>query len=508
MASNGTAVGRRNAGMETAIIAAAVTFIFHAIANPHYGFFRDELYFIICGRHPAFGYVDQPPLVPLIAAGSQLFGISLVALRATAALFAAAGVFVSCRLVRELGGDRFAEILTAIVVALTPVLTAFGEKVGTDMVGLWLWPLAALYVVRLINGADSRWWLAVGAVIGICGEAKYSVVFFCAALLLGLLLSPSRRVLRTPWLLAGMALGALIVLPNVIWQAAHGFPMWQLLRDAQITGKNVVLSPAGFVAQQVLLTNPLLAPVWMIGLVRAFAEARLRWAGWTYLLLIAMMIALHGKNYYPADIYPMMIAIGALCIGQWTTRLRLLRPAIAVLAVVFAAWLIPFTEPILPEQRVASYMAALHLSASAEHHAPSAIGQDFADMHGWPQLTALVATVYDSLPPAERSQAAIFATNYGEASAINFFGSKYGLPPAISGHNNYWVWGPRGYTGNVLILVGDVCGGKGSHFRSGVRAATFTAPWVMPYENNLPISICRGIREPIAQLWPSLKNYI
>ncbi len=487
-------------------IAAGVAFVAHLIANPHYGFFRDELYFIICGRHPAWGYVDQPPLVPLIAAGS------LVARSATAALFAAAGVFVSCRLVQEWGGGRFAQILTAIVVAVTPVLCAFGEKVGPDMVGLWLWPLVALYVARLINGADPRWWLAVGTALGVSCEAKYSVIFFAIALFAGIALSPTRRILATPWLAAGLALAGIIVLPNFIWQAMHGFPMWELLRNAQTTGKNVVLSPPAYLAQELLITNPLLAPIWIIGLVCAFVDARVRWVGWAFVLLLAMMIALHGKHYYPADIYPLVIASGALAIERWTRRLTLLQPIVGAVAVLFSLWMLPLVEPVLPETQVAAYEVTLgrilHTSSASERHRPVAIGQDFADMHGWPQLAALVARVYRSLPPSQRSQAAIVASNYGEAAAIDFFGRAYGLPPVLSGHNTYWLWGTHGYSGNVVIDVNGDCGRSEHLFTSATRAATFDAPWVMSYEQNIPIMLCRGIRVPLAQLWPRLKNYI
>ncbi len=491
---------------------AALVFLFHLVANPHYGFFRDELYFIICGRHPAWGYVDQPPLVPLIAAGSQLFGISLVAIRATAAFFAAAGVFVSCRLVQEWGGGRFAQILTAIVVTLTPVLCAFGEKVGPDMVGLWLWPLAALYVTRAIKGAGPRWWLAAGAALGIACEAKYSVIFFGIALVAGIALSPSRRALLTPWFVAGMALAALIALPNFLWQAVHGFPMWVLLRDAQIEGKNVVLSPGGFVLQQLLITNFLLAPIWIIGLIAAFANAPLRWVGWTFVILMAMMIVLHGKHYYPADVYPLVIASGALTIEGWTRGVPWARPVVAVAAFVFSLWTLPIVEPILPEARIAAYQASLahllHTTTASENLRQPAIGQDFADMHGWPQLAALVAHVYSSLPPPERTQAVIFTGNYGEAAAIDFFGARYHLPPALSGHNNYWLWGTHGYDGNVVIDVHGDCGAQEHLFRSSRRAATFHARWVMPYEDDMPIMLCRGIRVPLATLWPRLRDYI
>ncbi len=186
-------------------VAALATLAIHLAGNPHYGFFRDELYFIICGFHPAFGYVDQPPVVPLLAAGSQLFGHSLFALRALPAIFAAAGVYVTCLLALELGGAAFAQILAAIAFFFANVLMSFGGKVGPDMVGLWLWPLAALYVLRIAKGADPRWWLAAGAAIGMSLESKYSAIFFAVALIAGLALTPQRRALASPWFLAGAA---------------------------------------------------------------------------------------------------------------------------------------------------------------------------------------------------------------------------------------------------------------------------------------------------------------
>src|SRR5581483_3398655 len=186
-------------------IAALFTLVLHLAANPHYGFFRDELYFIICGFHPAWGYVDQPPVVPLLAAASQLFGHSLFLLRALPALFAAAGVYVTCLLCTEMGGAAFAQVIAAVAFLAAGVLERFGAKVSPDMVGLWLWPLAALYVLRIAKGADPRWWLAAGGAIGVAFESKYSVVFFAVALIAGLALTPQRRVMMTRWFAAGAA---------------------------------------------------------------------------------------------------------------------------------------------------------------------------------------------------------------------------------------------------------------------------------------------------------------
>lgn len=489
-------------------IAGLIAFIFHLAANPHYGFFRDELYFIICGFHPQWGYVDQPPVTPLLAAGSQLFGHSLFLLRAVPAIFGGASVYVICLLVQELGGGKFAAILAAICGTFSLVLAAFAMKAGPDMVGLWLWPLAVLYVVRIIRGGDPRLWLAAGAAIGFSLESKYTAIFFSLALLLGLLLTPERRVLRSKWFVAGAALAAAIALPNFIWQAVNGFPMWELLRAGQ-SGKNVVLSPLMYVVTQILLTNPVLALVWICGLVWSFINPRLRFFGYGYILLIVMMIATHAKHYYPADIYPVLFAAGGVAIEAWTRRSLAFRPIFAAFATVAGLALLPYVEPILPEPAFIAYNKAIgpkvgQSAMVSERSKQNWMTQDWADMHGWPELASTVQSVYNALPPHDRAQAVAVGQNYGEASAIEFFSSV----PVISGHNQYYLWGTRGYSGNVVIDVGGDCGASSHIFRTSTRAATFTAPYVMPYEDHLPIMVCRGIAKPLQQIWPAVKHYI
>jgi hypothetical protein len=497
-----------------AVAAATAAFLAHLFANTGYGFFRDELYFIICGRHPAFGYVDQPPLVPLLTAGTQIIGTSLMALHALAALCSALSIFVTVRIVQEFEGKTFSQVFAAIVAFFTPVLMAFGEKVATDTIGLWLWPLAVLYIIRIVKGGDARNWMWAGAAIGFAGEAKYSVLFFAAALCAGILLSPQRAILRSRWCAAGAAIAALIMMPNFFWQAVHGFPMLELLRNGQM-GKNVMLTPVQYLLQQVFLLNPLLIAVPLIGLAWLALRAQWRWMAYTFVILMAAMIVLHGKDYYPADVYPYLIAAGAIPVERWTQRFAaVLQPAIVILAIAAGAWMVPFVLPVLSEPQLVAYRQAVGRAlgvkpiAGEHHRTQPALGQDFADMHGWPQLAQTVAKVYLALPPGARARAVIKASNYGEAAAIDFFGGKYALPPAISGHNQYYLWGTHRYTGDVLIDVNGDCGGASHFFRHSVRAATFHAPYVMDYEDNIPIMVCRGIKAPLSTIWFSQKDYI
>jgi hypothetical protein len=490
------------------LIAALLTFAVHLAANPHYGFYQDELYFIICGFHPDWGYVDQPPLVPLLSAASQLFGHSLFAIRALPAIFAAAGVYVTCLFVVEIGGGAFAQALAALATATMPILMAFGTKVSTDMPGLAIWPAIALVAARIANGGDPRLWLAAGALAGIGSEGKYTTFVFAAAVVAGIALTRLRRALSTPWLLAGIGLGAAIALPSVLWQAAHGFPIVEMVANQQ-RGVVVIETPWGAMLQQVLVANPLLAPLWILGLAYALAVPRLRWIGLTYLLTVGCIVLSHGRNYYPGDVYPLVIATGALAVEAFVKRPVARGAAVAYVALA-AVPTIPFVLPVVPEARLAaivnSVKSAGKISASPELHRDAEITDNFAGMHGWPELTATVAAVYDGLPPAERAHAAILTKTFAEAAAIDFYGGAYGLPPALSGHNNYWIWGSRGYDGKVVIEVNGECGPMFERARPGVAHAD--GAWATVAESGVPVSVCYGLREPLAAYWPNLKTYI
>jgi len=494
-------------------IAALVTLALHLAGNAHYGFFRDELYFIICGFSPQWGYVDQPPVVPLLAALTQLGGHSLFLLRAVPALCAAAGAFATVLLVIEFGGGAFAAALATVAYLGAPVLIAFGAKAGPDEIGLALWPLIALWLVRLVRGADRRWWLAIGAAGGIACESKYAVLFFFVALAVGLLLTPQRAILRSRWALAGIALAALIVLPNFVWQARNGFPMWELLEAGQ-HGKNVIVGPLLYLVLEAAITNLFLAPLWMIGVVWLLRTSAWRFLGYAYLVLIVEMIVLHGKHYYPADVYPIVIAAGAIPVGAWTSRVSIVRGAILAYAAVFALIELPVELPILSQPAFVAYQDAVLWRLSpvprgalrTENGAVPAIGSDYADMNGWPEFAAAARRAYDALPPSERARAVIFALDYGQASAIRFF--EPGLP-VVSGHNQYWLWGYGAAGGQDILELGGSCWRDERYFARTMPVQRYVTPLpVMPYENNLTFLNCSGLRVPMQTLWNDSKTYI
>lgn len=483
--------------------------VLHLAVNGNYGFFRDELYFIICGRHPALGYVDQPSLIPLLAALSQSFGVSVFALRVVPAICAGIATYAACVLAVEFGGGAFAEIVAGASMVAAPEMLALGFRLSPDTIELCTWPILALLTLRVVRGADPRWWLAIGAVTALAAWSKYTVVFFVAAMLIGLLVTPQRRVLFSRWFGAGAVLTIVLVLPNFLWQLHNGFPILQLLHNDY--GKFLLKDPP-FPLQQIMIMSPLLSVLWLTGLVWLLYRPQTRFLGIGYLALIGIMWALQAKNYYPGPVYPYLLAAGAVPIEQWTRGSRSWRVATVAIIILLGLPSAPFVIPLLPMRTYIAYQEVLgnifhirfHVDRNAGNNIPI---QYYADMTGWPELAQTVATIYHNLPPAERAQATVFTHNFGEAAAIELYRSQYDLPPVLSGNNNYWIWGTRGRTGNVLIDVNGSLPDDRVRFNSVKLATIFRNPYAMPYENHLRIYVCRGIHEPLATLWPKLRNY-
>ncbi|HUO98760.1 MAG TPA: glycosyltransferase family 39 protein [Rhizomicrobium sp.] len=493
-------------------VLASAALLVHLFANGGYGIFRDELYFIVCGQRPDWGYVDQPPLIPLLAAASHwLFGGWLTGFRLIPALAMAATAAATAEFTRFLGGGRFAQWLSGLCALLAPFFLVSGLLFFTEMLQPIGWLACAFILIRLEQTQDERWWVPFGLVAGLSLLSKYVIAFYIVALAIGLVLTPLRRSLLRPWVYVGALAGALLVLPNVLWQQAHGWPFLELGRAAA-GGKNVALSPQSFLGAQLLLIGPLAAPVWLAGLwvcVRKPAYAVFRAVPVAYVLLFAFFVATHGKAYFLASIYPILLAPGAIAWERWLANAAARGIALGLIALAGAVT-VPLSLPVLPEETYIRYAAALGLGPSAfamEHHRVGRLPQLFADMHGWPQLAAKVAKVYWALPPKDRAKAVFFGENYGEAAAIDVLGRPLGLPPAISGHNNYWVWGPRGHDGSVVIILGGDRKHYEALFRSVEVAGWIEDPYAMPNETGLPVYVLRGMKMPLSEYWPRTKNF-
>jgi hypothetical protein len=487
------------------------------IAAQHagYGIFRDELYYIVCGRHLQFGYVDQPPMVALQARlADGLFGHgNLALLRIFAGLAGAAKVFLTGMLTWALGGRRVAQALAMLGVLCAAIYLGIDAFLSMNSFEPVFWMLCVLALIRIVQGADpALWWTVFGVSAGLGLENKHSEIFFLIALLLGIALSPQRRILLSRWVAVAVAIIALLGLPNLLWQIHYHFPTVQWLLNVAHTGKDVKLSPPAFLFGQFAFLNPLNIFIWGTGLIWLLVSKRarnFRFIGLTYLIFLALMMALHGKDYYLSPIYPVLFAAGG-CAWEWTPasspEKKITALILASLIVMTTIFLFPMSVPVLSPPRFVTYMRVTHLhTTETEEHKPGLLPQFYADMIGWQQMADAIAAAYNSLPAQDRARAGIFCGNYGEAGAVDVLARQYGIPNAISGHQTYWFWGPRGYTGDVMVIASQATLDQVREvFSSAQVAAHLENIYSIPYE-HINIYIARGRKKAYQQNWNDLK---
>ena len=493
---------------------ALVKLIFHLAFSSGYGYFRDEFYYIACGEHLDWGYVDQPPLTPLLALITRaLLGDSLLALRFFPAVAGAVLVFLTGLMARELGGGRFAQGLAAVATLAAPTYIANDHIFTVNAFDHVFWALGAYLVIRIVKEDNPKLWLVFGLVAGIGLQNKISVLFFGFGIFVALLLTAHRKYFLSKWLWFGGAVAFVIFLPYVLWQVQHDWPMLELLRRGQLY-KNYPLSPFEFLQGQFIEMHPFNLPIWLAGLYFYLVSKqgkRYRVLGWTYVVILVVFLILKAKPYYFAPAYPMLLAAGAFTIETFVRERQWnwLKPATVTLLLLGGAAVAPLAMPLLPVETYIRYQRFLGIEPpKTERHRFGKLPQLYADMFGWQEMVATVAKVYNSLPPEERAKCAIFTNNYGEAGAIDFFGGKYGLPKAISGHNNYWLWGPGNYAGEIVITVGPRLEDVKKAFDQVELGATHVNEYAMPYESDLPIYICRKPKMSLPEVWPRTKNYI
>jgi 4-amino-4-deoxy-L-arabinose transferase-like glycosyltransferase len=478
------------------VIAAAFVAVQLALSD-RYGFQQDELYFIVAGHHLAFGYVDQPPLAPLLTRVTGIFGVNPTAVRIVPALAGGAVVIMTARLAALFGAGRFGRVFAALTMACTPILIGATRIGNTTPLDLLAWTAVLVCVTTALLRHRPRWWLAAGAAAGVGLEADNLVALLLICLAAGLLVSPQRSVLRTRWPWIGAGIAAVIWAPNLIWQATHGWP--QLAMSAALHQQNT--SPgdyAGGLPAQLFYLGLLIAPVVVAGLVVLWRSSELRFIAVTATLVLLYVLAwVPGKVYYADGVAPAVLAAGALAAERWIARARrprLRRGLIVAAALVGMAVVLPGLLPVLPVSGVHA------LPASAQQ---SSLG----DTIGWPQLTRAVAAQDAALVRAGQRPTSIFTGYYAEASALQVYGSADHLPPVLSGHNAYWMWGP-GRASDRTVLVVDALGSLRPYFSSCRVLTTYQAPYRVQNDwTGLQISVCTGPDASWPALWPHLKQY-
>src|ERR1700736_3423226 len=400
-----------------------------------YGWHRDEFYYLASARHPALGYVDYPPITPLLARVDQaIFPGSLPGLRLLTILAGAAVIVIVALIARELGGNPLAQGLAGLAVLISPMFVGANILFQTVSFDQLVWAVACLLFIRLLRGADPREWLLLGLVFGIGLETKYTVIGLGLAILVGLLTTVARRQLASPWPWLGFGIAILLLVPNVVWQVGHN---WDSVAYT-IEHRGATDGPIAYVLQQLLLAGPQLLPIIVMGVWWLWRDERFRAAAVTIIAVELFFFLVGGKAYYPAPIYPLAYAAGAIWFVE-AVRKRWIRRLAVAAAVAITLILLPIGLPILP----AKVMADSGIWKARK---------DFADMYGWPDLVDQVTTVYQRLPLSDRASVMILASNYGEAGALDFYG--HGLPPVVSAHLTYYYWAPAHMSPSPLIVVG------------------------------------------------------
>ena len=465
-----------------------------------YGYHRDELYFLASGRHLAWGYPDQPPLVPLIARlMSDLAPTSLVVLRLQSAVAAAALVLMTALITRELGGGRAAQILAAASIAVAPLVIGSGHLLSTTTLDLPVWALVCWLVIRILRGGDDRLWLAVGLATGVGLFDTDLVVFLLVAVMIGFAVSGPRRPFTSIWLYAGGLIAVALWAPYLAWQASHGWPELAIARSIAGGGSGTSAPRWQLLPFQLVLLGVYLCPVWVAGIVRLLRGPTLRWCrplGVAYVVLVVIFLIAGGKPYYLGGMFPVLLAAGAEPVVDWMRRGHgRARPALIVAGVVLTLVGIPVTLPVVP-------VADVHSTPIV------ALNYDAGETIGWPAYVHEIAAVYDSLPASQRRSSIVLTSNYGEAGAVGHFGPAVGLPAVYSGHNGYWYWGPPPAAATTAVAVGfdrqalsPLCG----TLRLAARLNNQVG--VHDDEQGAPVWVCSALRASWAVIWPGLRDF-
>lgn len=476
-----------------------------------YGPFIDELYYVSCAKRLAWGYVDHPPLaMAVLAAGTSIFGDTLATLRALAATIGATVVFLTGWLSGRLGASRFGQAMACAAVVSAPLLQVLFGFYSMNAFELLFWLALGIVSIEIARTGNPRLWVAFGAIAGLALLTKHTVTTYVLALGVAMLLTPARRFLFSPWVLAGAGLAALIALPNVLWQHTHDWVSVEFYRNAALH-KNNPASAVEVVVQQVLFMSPGVLPVTIAGLVylwRRQDAGDLRHLALQFAVMLGLLVwSAQSRPDRLAGLYPLVFAAGGVLAGEWASR-RWVRWALPVWLVAWGALLLPIGTPILSPEATSDHLARLGIQIQTERGEGkrTALPQHFADRLGWPALVDDVAAVRDMLPEGERD-VPVFAQSYGQASALDWLGAARGFTRVHAIHNTWHLWGPPAGNPRVAIVLGDRRERLEELFDEVIEARRHQCGACMPWRNNMPIWIVIGPKVDIRAVWKDWGYY-
>ena len=489
-----------------------IKFLIHLLTSAQFGYFRDEFYYIAASKHLDWGYVDFPPFIAVVTRLIRgTLGESLLALHLLPALAGAAMVFLTGWMARKLGASPFGQGVAALAALVAPQFLGVNTILSMDSFDVLFWGIALYILLSIFKDENPKTWLWFGLVVGLGLTNKVTLLYFSLAMVIGLALTPQRKNFRSLWLYVGGAIAVAFLVPYLVWNALHG---WPTIEFWEAYGNKVYqASPVEFFLQQILIMHPFTFPLWAMGLFYFFSKRGViyRPFGWMYVVLFAIFMLQHVKNYFLAPIYPVLFAAGSVVFEQIvaTSKRAWSKSAYVILLAMGGIIIAPLAVPVLPVKATVSYVRSLSgTNVKSENFDAGVLPQHFADRFGWEEMATAAAKVYHSLPSADQASACIFTGNYGEAGALEFYGPRYGLPHVISGHNNYYIWGPDGCGGETVILIdaGDLEDLR-EVFSDVQEVGRTQCEYCMPYENHLPIYVAHGLKAPLEQLWPGVKSF-
>lgn len=490
-------------------------FALHLITNLNgaYGFFRDELYYIACSDHLAWGYVDQPPFsLFLLKLSRMIFGDSLTAIRIIPTLMHTGIIVIAGFMVKEMGGKAFAIFIAGLALMLSPIHLGTGSIYSMNSIDGFIWALSIYFILKIINTQKQSYWVWLGIVLGIGLLNKISVLFLGVGIFVGIIFT-NRQWFVTRWPYIAASIGVFLFLPYVVWNITHDMAHLEFIHNAS-SDKYSGLSAATFIKDQLLFLNPIATPLWISGLLAFFLFEPLkkyRIVAWIYLTAF-MILILNGtsKAEYLAPAYASLFAAAGILVEQKliSRSVAWIKYAYAIILLITGILLIPVVLPVLSVEGYISYAKAIgNEPSSNENKELSDLPQFYSDMFGWKEKAKDVAAVYNTFSENDKKKCAIISSNYGRCGAIDFFGSEYGLPKSIGTHNNYWIWGPRDYNGDVLIILGGQIEDHKDDFESVVLAGVSACEHCMPYENNVNIFVCRNLKHEVKDVWGAEKHF-
>jgi hypothetical protein len=462
------------------------------------------------------GYVDHPPLAPLLLTVIQFFfGSSIYVLRVVPALAAAIAVFYTGIAVKEIGGGKYAQLIAACSYAASPITMAFGGFYSMNALEPLFAVLLILTAIRIIKSGNTKLWLSAGIIMGLGVMNKHTFGVYIAAFVISIIAAGKWKLVFNKWFFAGAAISVIIFIPNIVWQVLNDFPSLEFYRNISVD-KNVYTPPLKFILGQAVSMSPSTVPVWLAGFIFLLFSKRtkeFRFLAFLFgSLFLFMMLSGTSRSDRLAFAYPAAFAGGGLFFESLFAKykIKIVKHAFVVFIFIGLALAFPIMIPYFSYETSMAYTNYLGFNTEIERGKKPPIAQLLADRIGWEEKVKMVINAYNSLSKEDKKHVIIAGSNYGQAGAIELYGKDFNLPPVACGHNNYYLWSKDRVDGNILLQLeqeDELTGLQRVFDKVEIYPAVFRHNFVSPHENNLVVFICRGPKIPPIKMLEGGKNY-